>query len=246
MNAPVSFNDSRTQAVNAMFGNIVDKYDLLNHALSFGIDYYWRSKLVHSVRSYLHPQNSNDKHVILDIAAGTLDVSIALLKHSSDAKIISLDYCKAMLSHGIKKLSKVQNRNCIIPINADARKLPLPDESVDAITIAFGIRNIEPRPVAFKEMFRVLKKGGRLSILEFGSGKSKIWFGLYNFYLNYLLPVIGKIISKNPKAYRYLAQTINTFPKSDELADEIRGCGFSSVSYISLTGGISMLHIADK
>ncbi len=224
------------QAVSSMFGNIVSWYDLLNTVLSCGLDRLWRRRLVQEIRL-----GSTGK--VLDLAAGTLDVSLAISKHYPEAIIPALDFCPPMLLQGRKKL---KGNNKIIPVAADAKRLPLPDNSVDAITIAFGIRNVLPREEALTEMMRVLVPGGRACILEFGSGKNKIWGGIYNFYLRKILPNIGKIFSGDAKAYGYLADTISNFPTAPELEQEMRNCGFQKAWHIPLTSGIVCIHVGEK
>ncbi len=226
------------KAVSSMFGRIVSWYDVLNTLLSCGIDKLWRRRLVREVR--LGPTGR-----VLDLAAGTLDVSLAIRKRYPQAHVPALDFCPPMLLQGRKKL-RGENIQCIWPVAADAKRLPLPDNSVDCVTIAFGIRNVLPRHQALAEMHRVLVPGGRVCILEFGSGKNKIWGGLYNFYLRSFLPRIGKIFSKDAKAYAYLADTITAFPSALELEEEMRQAGFQCAWHIPLTSGIVCLHVGEK
>ncbi|MBQ7607552.1 MAG: ubiquinone/menaquinone biosynthesis methyltransferase [Desulfovibrionaceae bacterium] len=221
-----------------MFGTISRFYDFLNHFLSLGIDRTWRRALALSVKQ-------ENGALLLDLAAGTLDVSIALRKQHPDSLVLALDFCPSMLAIGQKKCRN-KGITRIVPIVADAKRVPLPDESVDAITIAFGIRNILPRSEAFYEMLRVLRPGGRVSILEFGSGKERIAYGLYNWYLNTLLPRIGHFFSRDKQAYRYLAETITAFPAADAFEAEMRAAGFVNTGYRKLTGGIVCLHTGEK
>ncbi len=225
-------------AISAMFERITPWYDTLNTVLSLGIDRYWRMKLINEVR----PLSTGR---VLDLAAGTLKVSVALQRKFPSVIIPALDFCPPMLLQGKKKL-KPKSAASILPVGADARHLPLPDACVDAITMAFGIRNINPRSEAFKEMLRVLVPGGRACILEFGSGKNKIWGGLYNFYLKHILPRIGNVVSGDNNAYTYLAKTIHEFPTALELEEELRNAGFNSAWHISLNCGIVCIHIAEK
>ncbi len=227
------------KAVASMFERIVPWYDRLNMLLSLGVDRMWRRRLVREVRLFSTGR-------VLDIAAGTLDVSLAIHKTHPSARIPALDFCPPMLLFGQAKLRKKQAQNHIFPIAGDAKCLPLPDNSVDAITMAFGIRNVLPRNEAFQEMARVLVPGGRACILEFGSGKNPIWGGLYNLYLKRLLPQLGKILSKDTAAYTYLAESICAFPTAKELEEEMRAAGFACAWHIPLTSGIVCLHIAEK
>lgn len=220
-----------------MFAHIAGVYDLLNHTLSFGVDRSWRRKLAE-----LAPESGP----ILDLAAGTLDVALALHKARPGVQIIAADFCAPMLQKGLSKLSTHILKAAISPCAANALALPLPDSSVSGITIAFGIRNIKPRRQAFREMLRTLKPGGRACILEFGSASERIWGGLYNFYLAALLPVIGRLIAKDKEAYAYLARTIKEFPPAPALAGEIEEAGFANVGFRKLTGGIVSIHWGEK
>ena len=221
-----------------MFGGIARFYDLLNHVLSLGIDYSWRRELALSV-------STEDRGCVLDLACGTLDVSLAIRRRFPAVTVPAFDFCPPMLRRGLPKL-KGEHARHILPVAADAKHLPLADESVDCITIAFGIRNILPREDAFREMLRVLKPGGKVCILEFGSGKERIWGGLYNFYLNNLLPNIGKLFSKDKEAYTYLARTICAFPTANAFEAELTNAGFVHTAYRKLTSGIVCLHTGEK
>lgn len=235
-----------------MFGKIVRWYDPLNHILSGGLDRRWRKCLADVVlpsdpftsSSQHMPYNRNRPPRILDLAAGTLDVALALRHRHPGIQVPALDFCFPMLTYGRNKLKK-EDKTAIWPVVADARALPLPDASVDGVTMAFGIRNILPRSSAFTEMYRVLVPGGRACILEFGSGRKRIWLGVYNFYLTRVLPLIGRL-SGNAEAYCYLADTILDFPDADTLAEEMRQAGFGRIYHIQLCSGIVRLHVAEK
>jgi demethylmenaquinone methyltransferase/2-methoxy-6-polyprenyl-1,4-benzoquinol methylase len=230
-----------SQKVVGLFGRIARWYDFLNHFLSLGVDIYWRYRLV---RSMAVPSEG----IVLDLAAGTLDVGREILRQHPGAKILALDFTLPMLLAGQKKLAKANTNelNSIFPLQADAREIPLPDKSVDCVSIAFGIRNILPRNHAYTEILRVLKPGGTLCILEFGSGKKKVWKGIYNFYLSRILPLVGKMVSKDTIAYTYLAETICNFPGPDELGREIVQAGFSRIFFYPLSSGIVYVHVAQK
>lgn len=223
-------------AVARMFGRIAGWYDFLNRLLSLGIDQRWRRELAASAM----PGNG----LALDLAAGTLDVALALRRAAPEATVAALDFCPPMLARGLPKL-KGENRRRILPVAADARRLPLRDGAAGCITMAFGIRNITPRGAAFAEMLRVLRPGGRACILEFGSGRERIWGGVYNAYLNHVLPLVGRAFSRDG-AYGYLAESIRAFPTAEELAREMRDAGFMRVWYKKLTSGIVCLHVGEK
>ncbi|WP_320173026.1 ubiquinone/menaquinone biosynthesis methyltransferase [Maridesulfovibrio sp.] len=228
--------------VRDMFGRIAGWYDFLNHFLSAGQDIYWRYRQVKLVRP-------GKKGLVLDLAAGTLDVSVELLRQYPDVKVLAMDFTHQMLACGkVKKLEgkHVVRSESIAAVQADGRVLPLPDNCLDGATISFGIRNILPREDCYKEVLRTLKPGARFCILEFGSGSKKIWKGVYNFYLNKVLPLLGKVVSGDSGAYSYLADTIRAFPDERALAEELREAGFGRVMFIPLLSGIVYIHVAEK
>ncbi len=222
-------------AVGSMFGRIAGVYDFLNHFLSLGIDRNWRRELA----LLACPGQSG---IIADVASGTLDVALALLNAHPDATIPAIDFCPRMLHIGQKKINTPQKRQRILPCAGDALGLPLSDSCVGSLTMAFGIRNIRERVTAFKEMLRVLEPGGKACILEFGSGQEKIWGGLYNLYLERILPAVGALVARDAAAYSYLAATIRAFPAAEALACEMEVAGFENVGYRKLTSGIVCLH----
>lgn len=222
-----------------MFGRIAGVYDFLNHFLSLGVDFYWRKKLASITRC-------DKTGVILDLAAGTLDVSLAVLKAWPNAIIPAIDFCPDMLIQGQRKLDRPGPKQHILPCAGDALKLPVRDNCSDSVTMAFGIRNISDRMGAFREMFRALAPGGRVCILEFGSGQERIWLGIYNWYLNYILPGIGRLIARDEAAYAYLSRTIRNFPPAPVLAAEMEEAGFREVAWKKMTSGIVCLHWGTK
>ncbi len=228
--------------IAAMFGRISGWYDVLNRLLSFGLDQRWRQCLACTARP-------GSRHLLLDLAAGTLDVSLALERMYPGTRIAAMDFCLPMLTRGQRKLRtrmRDASRQTVLPAAADARRLPLADACADSVTMAFGIRNISPRTEALHEMYRVLIPGGRLCILEFGSGRRRIWKGLYNLYLHRLLPLIGRWGSGDTGAYAYLAESIAAFPLPERLNQELRSVGFDRVYHVPLTSGVVCLHVAEK
>jgi demethylmenaquinone methyltransferase/2-methoxy-6-polyprenyl-1,4-benzoquinol methylase len=228
----------RDNAVAGMFGRIARFYDLLNHLLSLGLDRHWRSVLA---RRALEKGGA----AALDLAAGTLDVSLALRHLQPKITVAAVDFCPAMLTRGRRKLTR-ENIRRVLPVAANAKRLPVRSGFADCLTMAFGIRNILPRQEAYAEMLRALKPGGRACILEFGSGRERIWGGLYNFYLNAVLPRIGRLISGDRAAYAYLAESIRAFPTARELEEELLEAGFARVWHHKLTSGVVCLHVAEK
>lgn len=225
--------------VAGMFGRIAGWYDFLNHVLSFGADYYWRYRLVRAALGGGAAQ-------VADVAAGTLDVSVEILRQNPGARVLALDFSLPMLARGKARKLEGRRARAVLPVCADGRLLPLPDACVDAATIAFGIRNIRPREQALAEFLRILRPGGRLCVLEFGSGRRRILKGLYNFYLDRVLPLAGRLVSGDPGAYRYLAETIREFPDEGSFAAELRACGFEDVYHLPLFQGIVYIHVARK
>ncbi len=232
-----SVQTDQGENIAQMFGRIARRYDLLNHTLSLGIDRWWRYRLARHVK----PGSTGR---VLDLAAGTLDVSLEIRRQHPALRVLALDFCLPMLQYGVAKCRKKKATD-IFPAVADGRALPLPDASVDCVTIAFGIRNITPREAVWAEMLRVLAPGGRVCVLEFGGGNSRLWQGIYSFYLRRVLPLVGRLVSGD-NAYRYLADTITAFPDAASLAEEMRAAGFARVFHLPLTSGIVQLHVADK
>lgn len=225
--------------VNSMFGRIAKRYDVANRLLSGGVDKWWRFRLVRAVGK-AKPQR------ILDLATGSGDVAFALRKRVPSAKeIVGMDFCQPMLDQAIRKLDQYpQPAGSIIRFQqGDGMALPLPDQSFDAVSISFGLRNMADRNRSLSEMHRVLKPGGRMFILEF----SQPYTWLKPFYLLYLrkvLPGIAGVITGDRNAYIYLNETIEDFPNRTRLSEEIRRAGFSHVSVSCLTGCIVALHEA--
>lgn len=235
--------------MDAMFSRIVRWYDPLNRLLSLGLDQSWRRKLADEA---LTPGAGLGRAVgaVADLAAGTLDVTMALRSHPrtlAEAPLLAVDICPAMLLQGRRKLGALPAalRDNVTLVVGDTARLPLPDASVDSLTMAFGIRNMEPRSAVFAEMLRVLTPGGKACILECGSGKSCIWKGLYNFYLERFLPKMGSWLSGDA-AYGYLSESIRRFPLPEELAGELREAGFVNVRHTPLVAGIMQIHVGEK
>lgn len=224
--------------VNTMFSGISGRYDLANHVLSGGVDWYWRYRLVNAV--YKHKPN-----VVADLATGSGDVAFALRKKlPASCSIKGLDFCEPMLDVARMKQDKRKIEGDLSFEFGDCMELPLEDNSVDAITISFGLRNFEDRPRGLKEMHRVLKPNtGALFVLEFTQPDA--WLKpFYGFYLNYILPHIARIATGDKAAYDYLAGSINAFPDKESMSGEIRQAGFKNVEAIGMTGSIVALHKA--
>jgi len=224
--------------VAAMFGRIAHRYDLLNHLLSFGLDFHWWRRLAAEI-------GACEGMVALDVAAGTGDSTLALARRG--ATVVTSDFTLRMLARGSAKFKRagVAGR---VPgsVCADAQSLPFRGSSFDAVAIAYGIRNVERRTDAYKEFLRVLKPGGRLVVLEF-SRPARAWLrALYAAYSRLALPVVGRLLSGDGGAYEYLPETIRNFPPQKELARELEAAGFEGVGWKNLSGGIVALHTGTR
>ena len=225
----------KNKRISEMFSSIAPTYDFLNHFLSFNIDKLWRKKAV----SLLAGES------VLDVATGTGDVALQINKTNRFKSITAVDVSRGMLDIAIKK-SKDSGADNIKFICAPAEALPFDDESFDNVIIAFGIRNIPDRIGALYEFKRVLKKNGRLVILEFNKPVSKVFNEIYNVYSNHILPFFGRVISHNDKAYDYLPNSIKNFPDVEFLKKSMERVGFREVYYFPLTFGISFIHTGIK
>jgi demethylmenaquinone methyltransferase/2-methoxy-6-polyprenyl-1,4-benzoquinol methylase len=224
--------------IQQMFTGIAGRYDLLNHLLSLGTDSYWwrRMAAAAGARKGLR---------FLDVAAGTGDSSLALARHG--AEVISTDFTLAMLAQGPAKFRRKGLETLIwASTGADAQTLPFRSASFDGVTICYGIRNVENRAKAYAEFLRVLKPGGRLTILEFSRPRWAWLRGLYGWYSRVLLPRLGGWISGDPSAYLYLPESIRSFPDQEALGCELEKAGFEKVDWKNLTGGIAALHLGSK
>lgn len=222
-----------------MFGQIAHRYDAANHLLSGGVDFYWRRVLVKLV------QRTKPK-VVIDLATGSGDVAFALRKKLPNSiQLTGLDFCEPMLDEARDKQQTQFNDDQIRFAFGDCMNLPLEDESVDALTIAFGVRNFEDRIRGLQEMRRVLRPGGKAFILEFS--QPYFWFRpFYYFYLKCILPPLAAIVTGKKDAYCYLADSIEQFPARETLCAQVREAGFSSVRALPLTFGIVAIHEATR
>lgn len=233
---PYGTEGSKKQEVREMFDNIAPTYDFLNHALSLNIDKIWRRKSIRTLKS-LNPKK------ILDIATGTGDLAIEAMKLSPD-KIVGVDISEGMIKVGQQKIKARNLQNVISFMTADSEDLPFDDEHFDAITVAFGVRNFENPLKGLSEMRRVLKANGRLVVLEFMMPQSFPFKQLYQFYFRSILPLIGRIISKDFSAYQYLPDSVKQFPQREAFVKLLNEAGFKTARYKALTFGIAGLYIA--
>jgi demethylmenaquinone methyltransferase/2-methoxy-6-polyprenyl-1,4-benzoquinol methylase len=226
--------------IAGMFDAIAGRYDVLNHLLSAGIDRRWRRRAVHSLRL-------TGRERLLDLCTGTADVAIAALQASPGAaRVVGVDFAAAMLRVGVEKSRRKRLGDRLTLVRGDATRLPIADASIDAVTIAFGIRNVEQVAIACNEMHRVLKPGGRLAILEFAVPTTPGVSALYVWYLNQVLPRIGRAISRHHAAYGYLPASIGAFASPEEFVKILRQAGFAEIAAAPLTFGSVILYTARR
>ncbi|MEQ1606885.1 MAG: bifunctional demethylmenaquinone methyltransferase/2-methoxy-6-polyprenyl-1,4-benzoquinol methylase UbiE [Pyrinomonadaceae bacterium] len=230
---------AHAKAVREMFAGIAGRYDLLNHVLSLNIDRRWRRIVSAELRSILDDPNAR----VLDVACGTGDLALELNKNSK-AQIIGTDFCRPMLAFAHSK--SLAEPRAIPYVEGDAMGLPFEDGEFDAVTIAFGLRNLANVSEGLKELRRILKPGGRLAVLEFSAPIVPGFGQLFNFYFSHVLPRIGGAVSGSRGAYEYLPDSVSKFPNQKKLAALMETTGFDAVKYKNLTGGIAALHTGSK
>lgn len=230
-------NPPEKSDLNKFFGSIAKRYELINHVLSFGLDFSWTKDLVQ------HMENIPDGPVC-DLAAGTGVITREINRVLPYQKVLSLDLCPNML----KKLNQREDavKSDYKAVAGDVFSLPIKSASMSAVVVAFGIRNMRPFSEALKEINRILMPEGKLFILEFTSAKEKKIFGLYNFYLTKILPIIGSIISGNKPAYTYLSHSIQEFPSFQSFSQELIEAGFSRIKIFKKSLGIVAIYDAYK
>jgi len=229
---------SKREQIAEMFDNVSAKYDFLNHFLSAGIDFYWRKRAI----KLLQPEKPQ---TILDIATGTGDFAIEALK-LNPTKIIGVDISEGMLAVGREKIKKMGKESVIELRSGDSTNLMLETNSFDAVIASFGVRNFENLLAGLTEMCRVTKSGGTCVVLEFSKPKTFPFKQLYNFYFRYILPIIGRMVSKDASAYTYLPESVQAFPDGDDFLKVYEQAGFKHTKCIPLTFGICSIYIGKK
>ena len=236
---PYNDDEGKKNQIARMFDNIAPRYDFLNHFLSLGIDKIWRKRALREL-SAVQPKN------VLDVATGTADVAIATVKSLDPDRVVGIDISNEMLDVGRKKINNLQLQDTITLRLGDAENLPFEDNTFDAITVAFGVRNFENLEKGLEEMYRVLKKDGKLIVLEFSKPKIFPFKQLFNFYFKNVLPIIGKMTSKDPKAYQYLYESVQAFPEGEAFEQILLKTGYQSCKNIALTLGICSIYTGLK
>lgn len=225
----------KTERVKGVFNNVAKKYDLMNDIMSLGIHRLWKNNLMNQMRA-----KAGD--VLLDVAGGTGDIGFRFIRDYPDSKVIFCDLNENMLRVGRDRAYDKGMLKGLEWVVGNAESIPLPSNSVDFYTIAFGFRNVTHREVALKEALRVLKPGGRFFCLEFSHLSLPVLQKLYDQYSFHLLPLMGKIFASDAESYQYLAESIRQFPRADDLKKLIEEAGFYSVTYELHMQGIAALH----
>ena len=229
--------DKTPSRIAGMFDAIAPRYDLLNHVLSAGLDRRWRDRAVDALALGAGAR-------VLDLCTGTADLAIATARRVPRSTVIGVDFAGQMLRLGLAKVRERGLGGSIRLVRGDAARIPLASASCDAATIAFGIRNVAEPERALAEIARVLRPGGRLAILEFGQPAIPGIRTCYSWYFRYLLPAVGRLVSKHNSAYSYLPASVGVFPPPGEFARVIGSAGFTHVAPVSLTFGIVYLYVA--
>lgn len=232
-------NEPKKKQVQRMFDNIAHKYDFLNHFFSMGIDVLWRKKCIRILRK-------ENPSTIIDMATGTGDFALEAIRMGLDAHVTGVDLSQGMLDVGIEKIKSRGYQDKISMQQGDSENLPFDDNSFDAYTVGFGVRNFENLNKGLSEMHRILNPGGITVILEFSKPKRFPIKQLFGFYFKYIMPTIGNLLSKDSSAYTYLPESVMAFPEGEDFLNEMGKVGFKNLRQKKLTGGIASIYIGYK
>jgi len=224
------------QQIGQLFDRIAGTYDGLNHGLSLNIDRLWRRKTVRLMQPAQH---------VLDVAIGTADLTIEMLRRGKAEQVTGIDLSDQMMAIGQKKTDKYQMSNVRF-IHANAQQMPFENDSFDAVTCAFGCRNFQDLDEGLREMYRVLKPGGQVTILEFSYPSNRLVRALYDIYFTRMLPWIGRVVSRDKTAYTYLNRSVKSFCWGETFAQHLHEAGFEQAQWTTLTFGIATIYTAIK
>jgi demethylmenaquinone methyltransferase/2-methoxy-6-polyprenyl-1,4-benzoquinol methylase len=238
MNVDTVDHPEKAARVRAMFDQIAPRYDLLNHLLSLNIDKRWRARVVRELRAALSRPGAR----ALDLCCGTGDLSLALREGYPDAEIVGLDFSAQML---VRARDKARSARPVPFVQGDATTVPFADATFDAVTIAFGLRNLGSVEAGLAEIRRLLRPGGRAIVLEFSKPVVPVFREAFNFYFSHVLPRVGAVVSGSAGAYSYLPASVKAFPDQRGLKAIMEGAGFGGVRYTNLSGGIAAAHVGD-
>lgn len=236
---PYEPQGSKKEQVAEMFDNISGKYDFLNHFLSLGIDRLWRKRAIKLIAK-------ETPACILDVATGTGDLAVEACQYIKPEKMVGVDISRKMLDEGRQKIQKAGLEHVIDLKYGDAEELPFKSNTFDVVMVAYGVRNFENTDKGLLEMQRVLKDGGLLLILEFSKPKNFPFKQMFSIYFKFILPLFGKLISKDKRAYKYLPESVEAFPDGKQFTDGLNRLNFKEAKCISLTFGISSIYLARK
>ncbi len=234
---PYSPEGSKREQVERMFDGISPRYDLLNRLFSLGVDQGWRRRVVRLMAQ-------EPVHHVLDVATGTAD--LAILASRKAEQVTGVDISEGMLSHGRTKVARRGSQDRVTLQRADSADLPFADDTFDAVTVAFGVRNFEVLEKGLSEMRRVLKPDGRLFVLEFSKPKNTLLGGIFRFYFHRVMPFVGRLISRDKAAYTYLPKSVDAFPEGPSFLAIMAASGLRESTAEPLTGGIATLYVGRK
>lgn len=223
--------------IGSLFDRLAKRYDLFNHLSSFGIDIYWRRKAMQQMVATDH---------VLDVAIGTADFALAMLREQKAKQVTGIDLSTEMMAVGAEKAKREGLGDRITFREANAQKMPYEDATFDAVTCAYGVRNFAQLDEGLHEMYRVLRQGGQLMILEFSYPTNPVFAALYTFYFRYILTTIGAILTKNRSDFNYFYHSVQNFPRPANFVEILKSHGFIDISAMQMTFGISTLYVAKK
>ena len=236
---PYEDDAAKKTQVARMFDNIAHRYDFLNHFFSLGIDKLWRRKAIRMMMA----EGPNE---VLDVATGTADFAIGTAHRDPKVSVVGVDISAGMLDIGRGKVKRAGQEDRVELVLADGEALPFGDNRFDAFTVAFGVRNFEHLEAGLREMLRTLKPGGKGYILEFSKPRMFPMKQVFWLYFRYIMPTVGKWLSKDASAYTYLPESVKAFPEGEAMRDILISCGFGDCRLHPLTGGIATLYVVDK
>lgn len=236
---PYGDNRDKHEQVQEMFDSIAPAYDFMNRAMTLGIDKLWRRRAVNVLKK------NNVAH-ILDVATGTGDLAVQIVKSIPGSTVTGVDLSEGMLAVGREKVKSAGLDRHIDFIQADCLSLPFEPDTFDAVTVAYGVRNFERLSEGYREMYRVLKPGGVICVLELSTPSGVVTRPLYNIYTRYVIPAVGRLISKDVRAYSYLPESIAAVAQRRDMCDIMSGVGFLDATFRSMTMGVCTLYLARK